>query len=238
MDTPAPSVVDALDRARAQLAREAPEDALRTLADAVPDDAVARAQVAWIRALCSAALGDVVRTQVALRQAVRDQPLPSTALDDVACAYADAVLTDSATAAAWQAVAAVVHEGLGLPAWGSPAELAWHLVAAAADAVPVDARAPFVVRLAALHAVLGHPTEAATLARAAQRTADDSGQHAVFAEASLLLAQLHHAEDAPLAHAILRHAGRRLERVADAEAQAAFTGRAADLVLTWTDTRS
>lgn len=218
---------DHLHRAREALAAG---DADASLAELAGQRGAA---VAWLRALAAAHLGDPLRVHLALRDATRQTALPSTAVEDVARPFAEAVLADDPAAAAWRPLAVAVHQARGALDVQDDVELAVSLVCAAlARPEPADPPA-LLVALTGLRRHLGHLADTLDLARTAQDVARRAGDAEALAAATLLLAEAVHADgDVPTADAVIRHGGRWLDAL-DPTAATRLAARWTEIRAAW-----
>lgn len=192
----------------------------------------------WLRAVAAGLLGDTLATQVALRRAMREGPLPEAALADVARLYAEDVLAGRVNAALGVVAVTVHAERLGDP----PAEA--ELVAAAlcraavlestAGDAPPEPVAGLLCDLAALAHRTGAHDRAVGLARDAQEVGRRTGDAEAFGAATLLLARTCADDgDRELAAAVLAHGERVLVDWASSEALMAFQEAAGRVRHAW-----
>lgn len=189
----------------------------------------------WVLAQQAASDGDVLRTTLAVRDALHTGPPPDALPQHVGPAFTDAWLTATSDLPAWrvlaQAWAAAHLETTSL----DDAQLAWELMRRVVEAAPPEAQPEHIVTLATLQVRAGHAEAAQRLARGAQQAARIHTQPDVFAAASWLLADVADQQGDPqLARDEIRHALRWMQDMGDPGAATRFAGAVRDHRPHWT----
>ncbi len=199
--------MDVIETARATLRAGRAVDALEQLRGAEG------AAADWLRAVGAAALGDAVRTAVALRALTRtpNATLPDHPELDVALPLADVALSGADVHAPYVAIASVLAAARGQKPPSDPLVLAWETLIRAADLTPPDSadHCRQVLALGAVGHRLGRP-EAGSLLRAAQERALRLRSVELLERTSEALARFH-ADDPELVHEIGRWTRRQVE---------------------------